>query len=88
MPPSAHRLKTSQVALLRRIGDEDVTWRNEYRRKGEITTDRLWSSETDYVVVSAAVERLVRRGLCTREHGYKVGSGPVQLTDDGRAVLS
>lgn len=77
-------IRPSQRQLLESVGRGDVTWRADI---GGRVSWRLWSSETDYVTVTAPMKRLEQAGLVNAWHGWQFGRGGVELTPLGKAAL-
>lgn len=80
------RLTDNDMALLQRVANDDVTWRNDNR--GNVY--RCWSSEYDNEIVTPRAKRLLAAGLIERRGGSYLGykQGFVVLTDAGKAALS
>lgn len=76
----ADELTDSERDLLDRIADDDVTY---VHRGNAGTSYRVWSSEHDYETCTKPVARLIDLGLARRASGYRITSGPVQLTEAG-----
>lgn len=83
------RLTAADVDLLRQVAAGAVTYRSEGWSRGPRTSYRLWSSETEYVIVTPRAKRLYDRGLLSLWSNYgRQNHGPVELTDAGRAALN
>lgn len=83
------KLRASQIELLRQVHEENVNWYEEYRRKGDVISYRLYTSEYDYTTVTPQMKRLLELGLVKREHTNpsRITMGGVALTKLGRETL-
>jgi len=83
---SEMRLSKKDCEILVAIERGDVTWRRHAHR-----SYRLWSSETEYTLITPAMKRIVAAGLAetqmTAGYAYR-DRGFVELTPAGKAAFS
>ena len=83
---TATRKQLKQLALLQAVAREEVGWRDGGRGR----SFRLWTSETDYQLVTQQMAPMFKGGLvrCQMAAGYRhIGKGYVELTDAGRLQI-